>query len=325
VFYEYELWQLDTAGVPHLVEGSRRELLSTDILDSRGDVDNYGYYYKIYAMFTRGTCNNFNFIGETPTMWLKIHRTEVSFEIAKDIEVVYGSIDPMNTGVSVFGIENLNRNDYTLGVFDRNNNRVSLSSRTNAGEYTIKFFLNSNKIEKLKNNFIFDQEFIDNGYMLTKSYTVLKKQISGYTLNLDGVLRQNGERLNGKISVLFDTTQFVGGEVPGYTLVFRKNGSVVGSVIEQGNYEVEIVFDGDNYEATERLSLTVLPPDGQHTLVVVAIVLGVVTLAGVAIGISVRIGRRNMRKNIQKQQMRRIRKELKSLSERQNNKDDNMR
>ncbi len=325
VFYEYELWQLDATGGKHRVDGSRRELLATDILDACGDINSYGYYYKIYAIFTRGSCNNFNFIGENPTMWLKIHRSRVSFEIANDIEVVYGNIDPMNTGVSVSGIENLNRSDYTLGVFDRNNNRISLSASTNVGEYTIKFSLNSNRIEQLKNNFIFDQEFAENGYTLTKSYTVLKKQISGYTLNLDGVLRQNGERLNGKISVLFDTTQFVDGNVPSYTLIFRKNGSVVGSVIEQGNYEVEIVFDGDNYEATEKLSFTVLPPDGQHTLVVVAIVLGVATLAGVAIGISVRIGRRNMRKNIQKQQMRRIKKELKSLSEKQNNKDDNIR
>ena len=325
VFYEYELWQLDTQGNPYKVVGTRKELLSTDILDAHGDSDDYTYFYKIYAMFTHGSCNNFNFGDYNPTKWLKIHRSNVSFEIANDIEVVYGSIDPMNTGVSVIGIENLNRSDYTLGVFDRNNNRISLSSSTNAGEYTIKFFLNENKLEKLQGNFIFDQEFVENGYLLTKSYKVLKKQISGYTLSIEGVLRQTGERLNDKVSVIFDKTQFVDGNIPSYTLVFRKNGSVVSSVIEQGNYEVQIVFDGDNYEATEVLRFTVLPPDGQHTLVIVAIVLGVLALAGGAIGISVKLARRNMRKNIQKQQMRRIKKELKSLSEKKNNNGKNIR
>ena len=315
VFYEYELWQLDAQGNPYMMSGSRKELLPTDVLDAHGDFEDYTYYYKVYAVFTRGSCNNFNFGDYQPTTWLKIYRSNISLEIENDVEIVYGDIDPMNTGIVVSGIENLNKGDYTLGVFDKNNNRVSLGTTTNAGEYTIKFFLNQSKLDKLMGNYIFDSEFEQNDYTLTKKFTVLQKEISGYTLAVEGVLRQTGARLNDKISVLFDMSQFVGETLPDYTLIFRKNGSIVSSVIEQGDYEVEIVFNGDNYFATEVLRFTVLPPDGVQTLVIVAIVMGVVALVGTGVLISVRISRRNMRKTIQKQQMKRIKKELKSLSE----------
>jgi len=212
----------------------------------------------------------------------------------------------------VQGLEVLNKNDYNLYAYDIDGVQINLNNMTNAGVYTLVLELNS----YVSNNYVVKDEngTILEDLTLTSTYIIARKEISDFTLYINGILRESGEIFNNRISVMFNADEFLNGEIPDYEIVYALDGKVIINVVSQGTYVVSVVFVGENYVVNKTHSFQVYEASGYENILLIAIIIGAVLLISSAIIISVRISRRKYKKAIQQEQLKRINKKIKDAS-----------
>ena len=275
--------------------------LTSDVVLDAGD-------YLITAYFDEGKCRYYDFVeGVSLHKVLTITKATLSPEL-KNVERTYGDYAINNDSeVTATGIEYLNAEDYTLAVYydDKGINEVELNYLTKAGTYYMILKLD----DSLAKNYEYEKS------IFVSTYIINQRKITDFDLIIDGVLRENGSNLINKISVEFDTNEFVDGVVPTYQLVFTKDGEKVSQITSQGVYEVTILFVDGNYYTEMKKSFRVYEPQTFKNLIIIAIVIVVVVGAVIAIIITVKINRKRFKKGVQKEQFKRVKKNLKKSSE----------
>ena len=304
VYYTYKQVLLNPDG--SIVEESLNnaptyELKSSIILNSNGDANNYGSAYIIVAHFDRGNCVYYNFGDYSPSTMLYIARAQLDINIENVTKTygdktISGDIDEFN----ISGLQDLDSSLYTFGIYDKDNRYVYLNYKTNVGEYKIQIDLT----DSAKANYTFDSSEI------VATYTILQQEIPDYVVLIDGLLRENGTRLNDRISLKFDESYFVDGIIPEYEIHFTKDGKEVGSVISQGTYYITVVFVDGNYSTSVTRSFVVYESQSYMVLIVSAIAVAVITLVAFVVVGTVKVNRRKYKKSIQQQQFKKIKQKV---------------
>ncbi|MBR1985139.1 MAG: hypothetical protein IKA31_05290, partial [Clostridia bacterium] len=275
--------------------------------------------YVITAYFDSGKCVYYSFPETLKDGWpklLTIKQADLNPVIEDVTNRTYGDLimnnDPLLTAK---GIEGLNSEDYSLGIYaDRDRvYKVDLNYLTDAGEYYIILELDAS----LRKNYNFGDNVIDvepdgDGLVIAK-YTINKKVIPSYTLNIEGMLRSDGKtRLNDQISITFNPNHFVDGVIPEFDMSFYRENSLVIDVIDSGIYEVRITFIGNNnYLLKENKFFSVAEPHSYNNLI---LIVAIVSLGVVGIFITIMVVRSNRKKfknRIQKEQYNRTKADLK--------------
>lgn len=239
-------------------------------------------------------------------MMLYIARADLEISI-EDVTKTYGDVS-ISSGIenfTIYGLGQLNQTDYVFGIYDQDNNRVTLRYNSNVGEYRIILTLN----ESLRTNFNYGES------QVVATYTITQKEITQFEIRIDGgILRENGTVLNDKISIEFNAGQFVDGKIPEYEVHFTRDGTSVSSVISEGTYYVTIVFVDGNYNVTATRSFIVYEAQSYLTLIiVVGVIVGIIIIVLIVV-LTIRINRRRNRRNLQKEQLKEIEKKIKSQS-----------
>ena len=262
--------------------------------------------YEITAFFDSGKCVYYSFPeGYTKAKTLIINKAVLNISINSVIRTYGDLIINNDSAVRAEGIEGLSEDDYTLAVYSDENmiNKVNLSYLTNAGTYYIILELD----EDLKTNYDFGENLI-----FKNTYTIKQREIKDYEIVLSGVLREDGTKLNDKISVIFDESQFVDGIIPEYELIFTKEGVNITNVISEGDYRVTIVFANSNYYTNRVSSFKVYEPQTYTNLIIIVAVIVVAVLGVIIVIAAVRANRKKNNKNIQKEQYKRTQNEMNS-------------
>lgn len=314
IFYTYKKIYFDSNGdiIEESLLGESIEFTSQTILDAGGDGSIYEFAYLISAHFTRGYCTYFNFGDYEPSKYIYVNKAELVLSFG-DMTRTYSDLIINNDTVSrVQGLEVLNKNDYNLYAYDIDGVQINLNNMTNAGVYTLVLELNS----YVSNNYVVKDEngTILEDLTLTSTYIIARKEISDFTLYINGILRESGEIFNNRISVMFNADEFLNGEIPDYEIVYALDGKVIINVVSQGTYVVSVVFVGENYVVNKTHSFQVYEASGYENILLIAIIIGAVLLISSAIIISVRISRRKYKKAIQQEQLKRINKKIKDAS-----------
>jgi len=265
--------------------------------------------YEITAFFDSGKCAYYNF-EDNYKLTKKLTITKATLNISLSPVVrTYGDLIMNNDPeVKANGIEGLNSEDYTLAVYSDSNmiNRVDLSYLTNAGTYYIILKLS----DSLSKNYNFGESSV-----FVTTYTIKQKEIPDYELVVKGVLREDGTKLNDKISVLFDSNLFVDGIIPEYELVFSKDGNLVTSIISEGTYTVSVVFTNSNYFTNKVTSFKVYEKQTYNNLIILISVIALVGLAFIIIIVAVRKTRKKNKQNVQKEQYKRAKNDLNTVQQ----------
>jgi len=185
-------------------------------------------------------------------------------------------------------------------------NEVDINYLTKAGHYYLILKLD----KSLRDNYSYEQDT----YVV--DYIINKRKIADFSLNINGVLREDGSDLKDKISVSFDESLFVDGVVPAYRLIFTdKDGQVYNKIELQGDYFVTVEFIDGNYFVEQIKPFKVYEPQTYKNLIIIAIVVVVVLGAVIAIVVTVRINRKRYKKGVQKEQLKRVQKDINGMKD----------
>jgi len=257
--------------------------------------------YIIRPVFDSGKCKYYNFEDVSiPEKTLTIEKANINISLS-DIERVYGSylIDNDNY-ISILGTELFNKDDYTVGIYlDPNGvNKVDLNYLTDAGSYYLVVKLN---YDTLSTNFNFKKDADENDIIVySAKYTILQREVNNFEIKLDGMLREDGSRLNDRIKIVFNESEFVDEIIPDYEVVFIKNGRVVNSVINEGVYTVRITFVDNNYICYTEKTFTVYEPQSYKNIIILISAIAVGIVGVIAVVITVKVNRKKMKNKLQK-------------------------